>query len=159
MTKIQEKSKKVISNPDFEELWSELNHNQRRFVVQMGDSRTKKDAAESLGLVIGTVYQWGDEVDKAVELYQDNIAEAARGILADNVAKAALIKIAGLDSDDEKIRQLSSSEILDRHFGKAMQPTDITTDGEPIIIQNELTDEERSKRIAEILNAARERGD
>jgi len=99
-----------------------LNHNQRRFVVQMMSSPTKKEAAEELGLMPRTTYNWPPEVDIAIENIFGNIQQAAIQVLADNVLRASLVKIAGMDSTDEKIRQLSSFDIMDRVLGKALQP-------------------------------------
>jgi hypothetical protein len=106
---------------EFAEIWKRLNHNQRRFVVQMAESSNKKEAALAIGLHETTVYNWPKDVDKAVTLYHAHVSDAAAKMLADGVAKAALIKLGGLDSSDEKIRQSASSEILDRVLGKAAQ--------------------------------------
>jgi hypothetical protein len=40
--------------------------------------------------------------------------------------KAAAVKVAGLDSDHEKIRQDAASEILDRNLGKPTMRQEIT---------------------------------
>ncbi len=100
--------------------------NQRRFVVQMAVSATKKEAAEAVGLSKHTIYNWPPRVMAAVALYQEHIRTAAAEILAEAAAKAALIKVAGLDSDDERVRQRSASELLERAFGRPTQRQEVS---------------------------------
>jgi hypothetical protein len=129
-------------NDEFATIWRSLNHNQRRFVVQMAESPTKKDAAMAINIDAHTVYNWPKSVDRAVELYHDHIRDAASGIIADSVARAALVKIAGLDSDDERIRQMSSTEILDRYFGKPTQRQEVAgANGGELVINVTLKDD------------------
>ncbi len=106
-------------------LWQQLNHNQRRYVVIAGEYKTKKDAAEALGLKPQTIHSWPPIVDTAVRLHQDQQIEAARAILHEAVSKAAMVKIAALDSDDNKTRQDAASEVLDRILGKPTQHQEV----------------------------------
>ena len=119
-------SVKNLGNLKFQSIWRKLNYNQRRFVVSMPEYSSKKECAENLDLAPGTVYGWPDIVDKAIEMYQDHVSDVATIILADSISKAALVKVAGLDSGDERIKQMSATEILDRYFGKAKQRTEHT---------------------------------
>jgi hypothetical protein len=124
-----------IDNPMFESLWRKLTRTQRLFITRYHEFRTKKDCAEAVGVTANTVYAWPDYVWKAAELYEDHIAGAALITLQDNVTKAALIKAAGLDSSDERIQQMSATEILDRYFGKPKQRTELTgEDGDGVNI-------------------------
>jgi hypothetical protein len=130
------KSGENLDNVKFQGIWRKLNRNQRRFVVSMPEHGSKKACAEAMDLVAGTVYGWPCYVDEAVELYQEHIADAATGILVDGIARAALVKVAGLDSGDERIKQMSATEILDRYFGKAKQRTEHTgEDGGPLKVE------------------------
>ena len=108
------------------ELWNELTRNQRRFAVAMQEHPTKKDAAISIGLEPDTVYRWNGIVDDVVELLSNDVAAAAYSILESYGTKAAMIKVGGLDSDTEKVRQDSSSEILDRIMGRPTQRNELT---------------------------------
>jgi len=107
------------------ELWSQLNRNQRRFVVAMQEFPTKKEAAESIGLEPDTVYRWPDVVDRAVDAFSGDVEAAVMGVLRSIAGKAAMIKASGLDSEDEKVRQAVASEIIDRILGKATQRQEI----------------------------------
>lgn len=125
-----------IDNPKFEALWRRLTRTQRQFVMSYHEYKTKKDCAEALDISPNTVYAWPDHVWEAAELYQDHVSGAAWTTLADNVSKAALVKAAGLDSNDERIKQMTATEILDRIFGKAKQRTEVSgKDGAPITVE------------------------
>ncbi len=117
----------------FQELWQRLDHNQQRFAVAMLTSATKKDAAQAIGLEPNTVYKWNGTIDLVVDFMRNHAAEAALGIVQANATKAAMVKAAGLDSNDEKIRQDVATELLDRNLGRATQRQEITgAGGEPI---------------------------
>ena len=125
-----------IENPAFEVLWRKLNRSQRQFVASYHQYRTKKACAEAIGITPGTVYAWPEYVWEAAELYEDHVRGAAWQTLEDSVTKATLIKAAGLDSEDERIQQMSATEILDRIFGKPKQRTEHTgEDGGAITVE------------------------
>lgn len=126
----------IPKNVGFEIRWRKLNRNQQRFVVALPEYSSKKECAEGINMSVGTIYGWPKEVFKVAELYQDHIADVATSILVDSISKAALVKVAGLDSEDERIKQMSSTEILDRYFGKAKQRTEHTGDGGgPVVVE------------------------
>lgn len=145
----------------FSELWQALNHNQRRFAVAMLESSTKAEAAEAIDIKPDTVYRWGDEVDECIDLMIGNAKDSAVGMLTSALHKAVMVKLAGMDEDDPRIRQDAASEIIDRILGKATQRLEASgPDGGPMEVQTvELTDDERATRIAAILDAARARRD
>ena len=109
----------------FEEVWAQLDHNQRRFVVAMQECPTKAEAAKAIGVKPNTIYKWPDTVDDAIQLLATSIADAACDIIAQATAKAAMVKVVGLDSGDERIRQGVASEILDRRLGTAVQKSEV----------------------------------
>ena len=125
-----------IDNPAFEVLWRKLTRSQRQFITRYHEYRTKKECAEAIGLRPDTVYAWPEHVWEAAELYEDHMRGAALITLQDNVSKAALVKAAGLDSQDERIQQMTATEILDRIFGKPKQTTEHSgQDGGPITVE------------------------
>lgn len=130
-----ESTEKSISER-FSAIWAQLNHNQRRYVVAMQESSTKREAAQAIDLEPDTVYRWPTLVDEAVELMALNIKDAAIDILANAAVKAAMIKVAGLDSSNEKIRQDAATEILDRQLGKPLQKSEVAGEGGgPLLIK------------------------
>lgn len=110
----------------FSEIWRKLNHNQRRYVIASLEYPTKKEAAEAIDIEPDTVYRWPKIVDEAIEFAIKETRETAIGMLAESLTKAVAVKIAGLDSDDEKVRHTASTEIIDRLFGRATQPMEHT---------------------------------
>ncbi len=140
-----------IEKSTFRALWRKLDHNQRRFAVAMLGSKTKKEAAESIEVKPNTVYNWNGDVDSVIEMMQEQRRDSILEILAEEGAKAAMVKIAGLDSEDEIRRQNAATEILDRILGKAAQPTNVsgavTVKHEPSDFST-LTDDELDTYIA-----------
>jgi phage terminase small subunit len=116
------------------EILDELTHNQLRFVVAMMESANKKEAAAAIGLTPSTVYRWPASVDTAIELMRISMVDSAREMLVKSVTKAALVKVAGLNDDNPKVRHAAASEVLDRVLGKPTQPQDIKTGGTQEIV-------------------------
>lgn len=131
MSEIQENPQKSISER-IDDILSRLSKDQIRFVVALQDCPTKKEAAEAIGLQPDTVYRWNGEIEEAVRLMSQERLEAAKGIRRNALIKAIMVKIAGLDSEDESIRQKAASEIIEWELGKAGIPIDITSKGEAI---------------------------
>ena len=146
---------KSTSDVNFRRLWQQLTHNQRRFAVAMLDSPTKKDAAIACQLEPNTVYKWNGVVDEVVEILLDRAADSAYDILEGQVVKAAMVKVSGLDSADEKVRQAESTEILDRVLGRARQSVDVTTDGESLN-EGRHSDDRHARAMVSVLEAFRE---
>jgi len=102
----------------------------------MLDSPTKKEAAIACDLEPNTVYKWNGVVDEVVEILLDRAADSAYDILEGNVVKAAMVKVAGLESSDEKQRQDVASEVLDRIMGKPTQRQEISgPDGSVLTVE------------------------
>jgi len=157
MSESQTEATKKVENFTSEalrELLGELTTDQLRFVVARQDYATDKEAAEAIGVTPRTVYGWPEVVKGAVQQMALDGIVTAQHIITRNVAKAALVKVAGLDSEDERVRQAASTEIIDRALGKAMQAIRHEgKDGGPIVTANvELTDVERKAAIQAILD-------
>ena len=123
--KPQTKLEKSTSE-EFREVWQSLNHNQKRYVLARLDFPTKKEAAKAIDIEPNTVYRWGDEVEQAIDLLRNDISNAAIEIITQATAKAAIVKVDGLDSCDEKVRQAAATEILDRNLGRPVQRNELT---------------------------------
>jgi len=123
-------TQKNLEKSTFEEIWAQLNRNQRRFVIAMQEYPNKAEAAKAVKIKPNTVYGWPEIVDVAIRLLAESIADAACEIIAQSAAKAAMVKVVGLDSGDERIRQGVASEILDRRLGTAVQKSEVGLDEE-----------------------------
>lgn len=123
---------------ELHEVLSKLSFDQLRFVAAMQHSATKREAAKACDLKENTVYGWPALVDEAVRLAALEREEAAREIGRKHLAKAMMVKVSGLDSEDERVRQSVASELIEWNLGKAMQKQEVTgPNGEviPIAVQ------------------------
>lgn len=109
------------------EIESQLSMTQLRYLIARVEAASDKEAADTIGIKASTVKRWNDDgskslIDEAVRLMLHDGIVTAREILRRNLAKAAAVKAAGLDSDNEKIRQDAATEIIDR-AGEIGKPT------------------------------------
>jgi len=74
------------------------------------------------------VYRWPDAVKRAVKLMAGDGLVTALHLRRRVLAKAMLVKVRGLDTDDERLRQQTATEIIEWELGKATQRTDNKTD-------------------------------
>ena len=121
------------------ELLDQLTVDQIRFIVARQGVRTHKEAAESLDMPADRVYQW---IHKGVPINETVKAMALDGLVVaahvrrKHLAKAMLVKVAGLESEDEKIRQSCASEIIDWEMGRATQKQELTgKDGQDLTVE------------------------
>jgi len=110
-------------------LWGQLTFDQQRFITAMLEVHSKKAAAEAIGLEPNTVYKWPVIVDEVLSLVATDLYQSAMDVLQLKVLKAVMVKVAGLDSGDEKIRQAVATEVIDRVFGKPTQKQEIGLTG------------------------------
>ena len=131
----QEKS----SSDELAQVLARLSVDQIRFVVARQEFATDKESAEEIGIKPDTVYQWkhrGVPIDDTVRLMALDGVLVASELLRRNLAKAAAIKVAGLDSENEKTRQDVSTEIMDRQMGKPTQRQEISgSEGGAIVFE------------------------
>lgn len=128
---MQESVKKSTSER-LAEILPQLSKDQLRYIVAFQDYPSKKEACESIGLKTNTVYKWPDVVDEAARLMAIESASSAVVIRQRNLVKAMMVKVAGLDSEDESIRQKSATELIEWELGKAGNKLDVTSGGKEI---------------------------
>jgi len=120
------------------EIIKQLTSTQLRFVIARNDSKSDKEAAEIIGISSSTVRNWDNKatVDEAIRLMLVDGVITARELRRRNLAKAMAVKVAGLDSVDEKLRQSVATEIVEWEMGKAQSSVDVTSKGEQIAFVN-----------------------
>ena len=126
MTQIDE-TRPEVTTEQLGAILDQLTTDQVRFVVARMEYAQDQQAAKAIGVSPASVKRWkyeGVPIDDAVRLMAVDGVVTARHILRRNVAKAAAVKAKGLDSTDERVRQSSASEILDRELGGAVQKTE-----------------------------------
>jgi len=131
----QEKS----SSDKLGDVLEKLTTDQVRFVVARQEFSTDKEAAHQIGVKPNTVYTWkhkGAPIDEAVRLMAYDGIVVARDMLRRSLAKAAAVKVAGLDDRDDRLRQAVATEILDRELGKPTQRQEIEHSGKSEITIN-----------------------
>lgn len=162
MTENQEKQ----VNPSSEQLEAvllQLTTDQIRFIVARQDVATDKAAAEEIGVSADTISRWkreGVPIDDAVRLMALDGMVTALHIRKRHLAQAMAVKVAGLKSDDERLRQGVATEVIEWELGKATQKQEHTgAGGGPIEVENNVTvtDGERIARVVAMADAARER--
>lgn len=144
---------KLVENGRFSEIFKRLTRDQRRFIGAMQHCKNKKEAAEEIGVGQSTVYNWPKIVDEAIDFIDKDIVDCARQIRKQAIIDAVEVKIAGLKSDNERIKQNAATEIIEAELGRSPQSIDVTSKGERIqrrIILDELSEDELN-RLAEII--------
>ena len=122
------------SGDELESVLEQLTTDQIRFVVARQECATDREAARMIKVSESTVYRWPDVVKRAVTLMAQDGLKTAMYIRRKSLAKAMLVKVKGLDSNDERIRQGAATEIIEWETGKANQP--ITgKDGGPVTMR------------------------
>ena len=134
-----------------------LTTDQIRFIAARQEHSTDKDAAKAIGIKPDTVYQWthkGVPIAEAVRLMAFDGLVTALHIRRKNLLKAMLVKVAGLDSKEERIRQSVATEVIEWETGKATQKSELTgKDGGPIQTEDVgIGQKERDRAIAALAN-------
>jgi hypothetical protein len=127
------------SSSELDQVLQRLTADQIRFIVARQEFSTDKEAAEEIGIKPDTVYQWkhkGHPIDSAVRLMALDGVIVAQHIRRRNLAKAMSVKVAGLNSEDEKLRQGVATEVIEWEMGRA---TLTGKDGGPIETKTNVT--------------------
>ena len=78
------------------------------------------------GIAKATFYTWPaaerEKLNALAQRFKRETAERALMILQDAAALAAEVKVSGLKSRDERVKQAAATEIIDRTIGKTDQP-------------------------------------
>ena len=114
------------------EVLARLNVDQIRFVVARQEYGSDREAAEAIDMSPNTVKQWkyrGAPLDEAVRLMVYDGVVVARTLRRRHLAKAMAVKVAGLDEDDQKLRQGVATEVIEWEMGKATQKTEAKLEG------------------------------
>lgn len=110
----------------------QLNRGRFDYVIARAHKRSISAALDEIGVSPKWYYSFSEEERKQLEDLADDLHKQkkiqAELILAEALPEAAQVKADGLRSEDERIRQDSASEILDRNLGKAKQVSENKTE-------------------------------
>lgn len=118
----------IYGKPISEELakWlRQLTIEQKRFVILRPEFTTDKEAAEAVGISPNTASKWRREVEgveEAIDAVMNDTLSFALEMRRQALAKAMATKIAGLESEKEKVRRSVATELIEWELGKATQP-------------------------------------
>jgi hypothetical protein len=130
--------------PDLQELLDRLNLTQIRFFIARQDCDMDKDAAAAIGITASAVKSWPPAIKETIR--QALVLAARDGVVTalhlrrKTLAKAMAVKVRGLDSADERIRQGTSTEIIEWELGKALQKSQINMRAEVVQVAEEIVD-------------------
>lgn len=115
-----------------DEIKRTLSPDQLRYLQERVLCRTDAEAARNCGISPNTVYTWNEKtlIQEAVNLLMDEGLQVSLDIMRRNLARAARVKVSGLDSKKEVIKQGAATEILDRFHGKPRQAIDANVTAE-----------------------------
>jgi len=101
------------------------------YVWERSRARSDAEAIRKSGISRSTFYSWSKEERTRLNGYAQELKRRRKLVaelyLEEAVEEAAKVKVAGLKSRKEHIRQAVATEILDRTVGKPAQP--ITGEG------------------------------
>jgi hypothetical protein len=118
-----------------DDLISELDINERRYVFARAQVSTDKEAYETIGMS----YSWLNSHEKehlnniASELVKD-VGFQMMQLIKQHGIEAVKEKIKQLKSRDERIRAQASTELIDRNLGRPTQRVDQKTTGEQKVV-------------------------
>lgn len=100
------------------------------YVIARSEGLSVEGALKRIGRSKGWFYGLGEEErkrldDMANELHYE-IAISAMMLLSENVLEAVRVKVKGLRSGNERIRQQVATEIIDRVLGKAGENVNVS---------------------------------
>lgn len=111
---------------------------QRKWVIARIMASSDAGAARAIGIHPTTVCRWQNKeaLDAAVSVMLEDPRKQVLAALADAMPKAARVKIAGLDSHNEALRQNAATDILDRGLGKPTQRQEVSgPEGGSIVVK------------------------
>lgn len=129
MSQKKTKQDEASLNTDLDEVLSKLTMDQIRFVIARQETFSDKEAAEALDIKPKAVSNWkqnGAPLDAACRLMAMDGMITMLHIRRRVLAKAMAVKAAGLESDNERIRQSVATEIVEWESGKAGQPVEVS---------------------------------
>jgi len=118
------------------------------FIRERLQSTTDAAAARAIGRTPAAISQWKNKlvIDAIVTRLQAAPILQAQQVLIDAAVKASMVKIEGLESVDETVRQSAASDILDR-IGITRRPMKPLDEDFRFV-----DDEELSKMIHEVIS-------
>jgi hypothetical protein len=111
-----------------------LSAQQIRYAIARRESKNVTEACAAIGMRRQGYYDWPEDerglIDEAVRLMEHDGVVTALHLRRRALAEAMGVKVAGLRSDDEKMRQDVATQVIEWELGKAKQATDMNLHGD-----------------------------
>ena len=104
--------------------------------------KDKSEAAKLAGIAAGTVYNWGDKIDKAKIILSMDSVTAVMELRKKYVLKALNVMVEHLDSGLPWLQHHAAKGILEAVLGKAAENKNINLKTESMIDLDSMSDEE-----------------
>jgi hypothetical protein len=120
-----------------EAVLGQLSPEQIRYAIARRESRSITDACAAIGMSRAAFYKWPEDeramIDEAVRLMALDGLVTAMHLRRRALAEAMAVKVAGLRSKDERVRQATATELIEWELGKATQRNEVTgAEGGPV---------------------------
>lgn len=121
---IKEHLSDIELDQEYQIILDQLTPIQYRFIVARLEEKSDFAAARVIGIDEKTPGRWPEKklIDRALQLAARDGVVLALTMRRKALPRAMAVKISGLQSDDERIRQSSSTEIIEGELGKPNQP-------------------------------------
>jgi len=122
---MQESAQNRTTDARLEDVLAQLTNDQIRFLIARAEAESDAAACRDIGLGRSTMGHWPTEVRDLLKtarvlMAQDGLVTALH-IRRRNLAKAMAVKVGGLDSGDERLRQNVATELIEWETGRATQ--------------------------------------
>lgn len=109
---------------ELDDLLRQLSVTQLKYLSERVLCDNDTEAAKRIGVDPNTIYRWPPIVQEALKLMHLDGVHLALELRRRALSKAMQIKVEGMDSKNERIRQAVCTEIIEWNLGKATQPTE-----------------------------------
>lgn len=120
-----------------DKVFESLDERETAYVLARSESVSNSEALRKCAFSQGWLSKRDiDDLNARADTLRKDKAIRASMLLSEAVEEAARVKVAGLKSRDDRIKQAVATEIIDRELGKVPQKTEVTgTEGGAIEVR------------------------
>ena len=110
-----------------DKVFESLDERETAYVLARSECVSNSEALRKCGFSQGWLSKRDiEDLNSRADSLRKDKAIRASMLLADAVEEAARVKVAGLKSRDDRVKQAVATEIIDRELGKVLQRTELT---------------------------------
>ena len=110
-----------------DKVFERLDERETAYVLARSECVSNSEALRKCGFSQGWLSKRDiEDLNSRADSLRKDKAIRASMLLADAVEEAARVKVAGLKSRDDRVKQAVATEIIDRELGKVLQRTELT---------------------------------